>query len=600
MAKLYLCLFLGTCASLLGADYHVAPHGSDDHPGSAAEPLRSIQKAADLLQPGDRCIIHAGTYREWVRPPRGGTSEEQRITYQAAPGAEVILKGSEPLAGWQPDGATWRREVDDAFFGQRNPFKTNLAGDWLHFGYEHHLGEIYLDGTSLTEVFSTEDLAATPMTWMVTPAAETTVLLANFGAADPNSRLVEVNARASVFFPSVKGLKYITLEGLTITQAAPQWVAWLVYQEGAVGTYFGYRWRIENCRFSDVKCVALVAGNDPSYENDGFDMSSVGSHVVRNNHFARCGEAAIHGFKGWAGSLIEGNLIEDINPKRQFGGEESGGIKIHLPIDVTVRNNIVRRVFAGRPPSYTGKKPLQYTAIWIDWAGQGTRVSGNVVYDTESWSLFLQNNHGSPLLIDHNIFTRNVIVESQGVVFAHNLFLSSPWTLRGGADVSFWKPHSAERLGVAAIPAAEVKWFYNLFFGLGADKFPAHPGYVSDWNEFYGGAQKTPWGDAHSRVVANAPEVTFKSLPDGVEISFSDRWDAPSLGGPMVSKDFVGDFALTNQGLEDAAGVPIILDRDLLGEVRKAGSVAAGPIQPIESIRGPIRLRAGPVTPSAK
>jgi hypothetical protein len=594
MAKLHLCLFLGLCAPLLAADYHVAPTGSDDHPGTAAKPLRTIQKAADILQPGDRCIIQAGTYREWVRPPRGGTSEEQRITYQAAPGAEVILKGSEPLAGWQQDGPTWRRVVDDAFFGQRNPFKTNLAGDWLHFGYEHHLGEIYLNGVSLTEVFSAADLAATPMTWMVEAAAGTTILLANFGGSDPNAGLVEVNARASVFFPTVKGLKYITLEGLTISQAAPQWVAWLVYQEGAVGTYFGYRWRIENCRFSDIKCVALVAGNDPSYENDGFDMGSVGYHLVRNNHFARCGEAAIHGFKGWAGSTLEGNLIEDINPKKQFGGEESGGIKIHLPIDVTVRNNIVRRVFVGRPENYAGKKPLQYTGIWIDWAGQGTRVSGNVVYDNESWAMFLQNNHGSPLLVDHNIFERSVIVESQGVVFAHNLFLKCPWTLRGGAKVAFWKPHSATRVGEELIPAAEVKWWNNLFFGLGAEKFPVHPGYLSDWNGFFGGAQKTPWGDANSLVAAEAPVVTFKSLPDGVEISFAGGWLPPVLGGPLVTKEFVGDFAITGQGLEDAHGRPITLDHDLLGQPRQAGRVAAGPLQPTAAGIPPIRLRAGP------
>jgi hypothetical protein len=596
MAIIHHCLLLCLCAPLLAADYHVSPDGSDDHPGSAAQPFRTIQKAADILQPGDRCIIHAGTYREWVRPPRGGSSEGQRIIYQAAPGAEVILKGSEPLGDWQADGLIWRREVDDSFFGERNPFKTNLAGDWLHFGYEHHLGEIYLDDVSLSEVFNDTDLTATPMSWMVKAEPGKTILSANFGGVDPNTRLVEVNARASVFFPAVKGLRYITLDGLTISQCAPQWAAWLVYQEGAVGTYFGYRWRIENCRFSDVKCVALVAGNDPSYENDGFDMATVGHHVVRNNHFARCGEAAIHGYKGWAGSLIEGNLIEDINPKKQFGGEESGGIKIHVPIDVTVRNNIIRRVFVGRPETYTGRKPLQYTAIWIDWAGQGTRVSGNVVYDTESWAMFLQNNHGSPILIDHNIFERSVIVESQGVVFAHNLFLNCPWTLRGGAKVSFWHPHSADRRGVDHIPAAEVKWWNNLFFGLGADMFPAHPGYVSDYNGFLGGARQTPWGDANSMTAATAPKVTFNSLPDGVEISFSPGWSPPTLGGPLVGKDFVGDFALTGQGLEDSEGRPITLDHDLLGEARTAENVAAGPIQPLAEAKpiAPIRLRAGP------
>jgi hypothetical protein len=575
-------------------DYHVAIGGADENPGTRDHPWKTIQKAAEVLQPGDRVLIHAGTYREWVRPPRGGTSEEKRIIYQAAPGEEVILKGSEVVDGWVREGATWRRDLPDEFFGERNPFKTNLAGDWLHFGYENHLGEVYLDGVSLREVFSDEELARTAGSWRVEASPGVTGLRVNFGDANPNASLVEVNARASVFFPKVKGLGFITLDGLTIAQTAPQWVAWLVFQEGAVGTYFGHHWTIENCRFMDAKCVALVAGNDPSYENDGFDMQSVGRHLVRNNHFMRCGEAAIHGFKGWAGSIIEGNLIEDINPKRQFGGEESGGIKIHLPIDVTVRNNIIRRVFSGKPEGYTKKKPLQYTGIWIDWAGQGTRVSGNVVYETEAWSLFLQNNQGSPLLVDHNIFDRNVIVESRGVVFVHNLFLNSGWTVRGGADVAFWKPHSAIKVGVAPTAAADVKWWNNLFIGKGAETFPNNPGYAADWNAFLAGAKPTTWGDAHS-VVGDGAAPVFKSLPDGVEIVMPAGWVPPALGGPLVTSEFVGPFELTGQGLEDRDGRPLALDSDLLGHPRESGKVVPGPVQPQAGKHPVIRLRAGPV-----
>lgn len=591
---LCLLLFLGLCAPLWAGDFHVAVTGSDENPGTPEKPFKTIQRAADLMQPGDRCLIHAGTYREWVRPPRGGTAEDKRITYQAAPGEDVVLKGSEAVTGWNQQGALWRRELDDAFFGERNPFKTNLGGAWIHFGKENHLGEIFLNGAALREVFSADELARTPMSWMTEAAPGKTVLLANVEEYDPNSELVEVAVRASVFFPKIKGLQFITLEGLHFSQGASQWVEWLIYQEGLVGTYFGCRWRIENCRFTDAKCVALVAGNDPSYENDGFDMASVGHHLVRNNHFARCGEAAIHGFKGWAGSTIEGNLIEDINPRRQFGGEESGGIKIHLPIDVTVRNNIIRRVCAGRPENYAGKKPLQYTGIWMDWGGQGTRVSGNVVYDTESWALFLQNDQGSPILVDHNIFERNINVEAQGVVFAHNLFLKCPWSVRGGADVSYWEPHSAKRVGVAPIPAAEVKWWNNLFFGQAHDRVPQKPGYVSDWNAFYGGAKKTPWGDERSLLSESAPAVTFESLPDGVEIRFSDGFVPPALQGPVVTKEFVGLFPRTNQGLEDTEGRPINLDRDLLGQPREAAQLTAGPVQPKDGKLPPVRLRAGP------
>ena len=75
-------------------ELHVAKHGDDSNAGSMAKPLLTIQRAADLAQPGDTITVHAGVYREEVSPPRGGTSDEQRIVYRAAPGERVVIKGS--------------------------------------------------------------------------------------------------------------------------------------------------------------------------------------------------------------------------------------------------------------------------------------------------------------------------------------------------------------------------------------------------------------------------------------------------------------------------------------------------------------------------
>ena len=46
----------------------------DNGPGTKARPFRTINKAAQLLMPGERVVIASGTYRECVRPARGGTS----------------------------------------------------------------------------------------------------------------------------------------------------------------------------------------------------------------------------------------------------------------------------------------------------------------------------------------------------------------------------------------------------------------------------------------------------------------------------------------------------------------------------------------------
>jgi len=44
---------------------------------------------------------------------------------------------------------------------------------------------------------------------------------------------------------------------------------------------------------------------------------------VRNNTIRRCGQSGIAGHRGAAGSIIEGNLVEDINYRSEFGGWET-------------------------------------------------------------------------------------------------------------------------------------------------------------------------------------------------------------------------------------------------------------------------------------
>lgn len=78
----------------MAREYHVSPAGDDGSDGTVQQPLKTISAAAQLAQPGDVVTIHAGVYRERVTPPRGGSSDQKRITYQAAAGEKVVIKGS--------------------------------------------------------------------------------------------------------------------------------------------------------------------------------------------------------------------------------------------------------------------------------------------------------------------------------------------------------------------------------------------------------------------------------------------------------------------------------------------------------------------------
>ncbi len=162
---------------------------ADDHgPGTQARPFRTISQAAEVLQPGERVVIASGTYRECVRPARGGTSPAQMISYEAAPGAKVVIKGSEVIKdGWVQEtipvgfpgsaqgapgnGVTaWRYEFKSSMFPDTyNPFALpSLMGEWVWLDtrnvdigpYVRRRGLVFADGKPLEPVEQQRELAA--------------------------------------------------------------------------------------------------------------------------------------------------------------------------------------------------------------------------------------------------------------------------------------------------------------------------------------------------------------------------------------------------------------------------------------------------------
>ena len=115
--------------------------------------LKTISAAALRAQPGDTITVHEGVYRERIDPPRGGQSDASRITYQAAPGEKVEIKGSEIVKHWtKVHNDTWRVTLPNSFFGGFNPYSDLIRGDWfVSKGRQHHTGAVYLNGDWLWE-----------------------------------------------------------------------------------------------------------------------------------------------------------------------------------------------------------------------------------------------------------------------------------------------------------------------------------------------------------------------------------------------------------------------------------------------------------------
>ncbi|MCP4311739.1 MAG: carbohydrate-binding protein [Bacteroidetes bacterium] len=146
------CIFLGTL-SLTGLNaqhtHHVAVSGEDSY---GAKAYRSISAAAQKALPGDTIMVHEGVYREWINPPRGGSSEDMRIVYMAASGETVVIKGSEQVRGWKKvEQDTWELKLPNTFFGNFNPYSDLLQGNWYSAKGPYHTGAVYLNGHWLKE-----------------------------------------------------------------------------------------------------------------------------------------------------------------------------------------------------------------------------------------------------------------------------------------------------------------------------------------------------------------------------------------------------------------------------------------------------------------
>lgn len=601
----FLLVFLIILSVIKTADareIHVALTGSYSASGTADDPLSSIDRAAVIAQPGDVVIIHGGTYRELISPRRGGTSEDKRITYKAAPGEKVIVKGSERITNWEPVGFdVWKAELPYSFFGDYNPYYLKIKGRWMSYGFWHHRGDVYLNGEAFYERETREEVRqGNGNSWYCEVVNGKTTIWVHFGdgAIDPNKELVEINVRQNILFPDVSGLQYITIDGIQFMHSAENWQPPRVkLQSGAIGTRMGKHWIIENCTIVNARCVGISLGTAPGVgllkyddavltrsvgtslgtvpgaERDNID--DFGHHIIRNNVIRRCGQAGIAGSSGGASRCeIINNLIEDTNYRREFGGWETAGIKFHQATDTFIGGNLIRGV-------YTWAKKGAF-GIWIDFGNQGTWISKNIIYNTDAAAIFLEMNHG-PMLVDNNILIGQAVrSNSEAQVFAHNLFVDNGFwytpdtTRRSG----YYQPHTLKLAGSKTGTARDDRWYNNIFVRQGLDDVEPASGYESDCNVFLEGAKKSTFGDKNSKIDSHITGFAIKNDPLGAIITFNMNNAPFGIKCPVVDSKLVGVFPTVGQTIEDREGSKITVNTDING--RKFTNPVPGPLSDLK------------------
>jgi len=579
-------------SQVFGREYHVSVKGDDGNNGTAERPLRTISAAARLAQPGDVVTVHEGTYRERVSPPRGGRSDTERIVYQAAEGEHVVIKGSEVVRGWQKvQGGIWKVTLPKTFFGQYNPYRDLIRGDWFrNLGRDHHTGDVYLNGTSLWEAAALDDVLGAKdghRWWYCRADEDKTTIWADFGDADPGTALVEINVRRACFYPEKPGVNYITVRGFTMRHAATQWAPPTAEQIGLVGTRWSKGWIIENNVISDSRCTGVTLGKygdqfDNTSQNtaegyvktieraleNGWSKENIGHHVVRNNRITHCGQAGIVGSMGAVFSTVTGNEIHDIHVRRLFGGAEIAGIKFHGAIDTVISRNHIYRTWRG---------------IWLDWMTQGTRVTQNLLHHNgPREDLFVEVNHG-PFLVDNNLLLSAVALldASEGGAYVHNLFAGSIATRPEPTRLTpLHKAHSTQVAALKKVAVNDERFYNNMIVGHnGLARYDEENLPVKmDGNVLLSGAR--PCKHEPNAVVDLKfdPGIKLVEKSDGayLQIALDGAW-AEKQKRPLVTTELLGKAVASDLPYEQPNGSPYRIDTDYSGNKRNIDNPFPGP-----------------------
>jgi hypothetical protein len=617
---IYCIMTIFLAGAIEAREYHVSVDGNDAGSGSEAAPFKTIGRAAEVAYPGDVITVHAGTYRELVNPPRGGESDERRIVYRAAAGERVEIKGSERIVNWQKDeGEVWKIVLPNSFFGDYNPYKDLIHGDWFdRRGRDHHTGEVFLNGKSLYEADSLHkvrnpiantkiiDPEGSTYVWYCRSDEQTTTIWANFHKYNPNKEEVEISLRRTCFYPSKPGINYLTIQGFHISQAATQWAAPTAEQVGMVATHWNKGWIIENNVIGNSKCSGITLGKergtghnlmevDPSIDgaihylevifralDNGWSRENIGSHIVRNNEIFACEQAGICGSMGAVFSIIEHNHIHDIYTKRQFAGVEIAGIKFHAAIGTRIGNNRMNRAYWG---------------IWCDWMAQGTWIYQNLLYDNDL-DLYFEVDHG-PYLVENNICAShtNISDASQSGAYVHNLFAGCIRSYPDhGRYTPYHQPHSTKLAGLSTIFSGDNRFYNNLFLPVNPSEAAPYgtavynkAGYASfiDGNVYCNGAQAYA-KEEHKLVLPDFdPEFRIEDKGNEVYISFTIQGLA-NLPTSIVTTERLGKAKVSKQTFEQSDGSPFVINYDYWGRQRGERPVP-GPFEQIKD--GEVRLK---------
>jgi hypothetical protein len=338
------------------------------------------------------------------------------IAYEAAPGEQAVVRGSER---WNPEftrsedwrlrgppsdedprdePTVWCADLPAEWFVGYCPFVarnfsseyTTFTRDWttdeIHT-FMKRRGMVFVEGRPLQQVYSPRELAETDGAfWVEDPGLR--IHLRLWDDIDPCGLSFEVTAREQVFAPSTPGLGYIRVSGLRFEFAAD---GIPIPQRAMVSASRGHHWIIEGNEVRWANAVGIDVGNESWHRREPAPDKPSGGHVIRRNVVSDCGVCGIAAVFNNARTLVEDNLVERIGGLDIERIWECGGLKFHTCDTVLIRRNVFRHI-------------RNAPGVWLDYLNHNSRVSGNVLADIEGiqGAIYIEVSHALNV-VDHNV-----------------------------------------------------------------------------------------------------------------------------------------------------------------------------------------------------
>lgn len=410
------------------------PASSDTADGSADHPLRTINAAAQVAQPGDVVNVGRGIYREWVSPARGGDVKAP-IIYRSVPEHSAIVRGADVLdAKWEPVpdmAGVFAAPLPQTALTFGNPFvrppkPAKNEPEWL----SKCNAMVFLDDRALNQVSTREQLASTPDSWLSSDDGQELLVHLQSGAA-PAKGAVEVTTRDRIFAPHRRGLGYIHVEGFVFERCAsrPGWP-----QLGTLSTRTGKHWIIRKNIVRDTTGLGIDCGSETwspesliATEPPDKRIMIGGYHLVEGNTVtanAQCGIVS------WntdevriIGNTVRGNASRGgEKPVHFLADVEAAGIKVYAFRHGLIEGNLVE-----------GNSSF---GIWLDNGWENARVTRNVCIANRGAGIFVELGFG-PVLVDHNLSAANTPLwppflgdgiythDASGITIVHNTLLDN-------------------------------------------------------------------------------------------------------------------------------------------------------------------------------